>query len=190
VKKLLLTTTLTLSTMIASTTMCIKKNHNDPSNIESQKFDNGECAGKYSINEMKTKGWSIKDIQIKNDTYIYILSKENSQAIDYNKISASLDKYTKQDIRQKELIEGEKYYQLKCQSCHGLKGELKAFNSSRPLNTLSFDAMKESIRGYEWGEYNRGMALVMEPYARMMVQEDLRKIYIYLQHKNNLTKSK
>ena len=32
--------------------------------IESIALDGGECAGKYSINDMKAKGWSVDDIEL------------------------------------------------------------------------------------------------------------------------------
>ena len=43
----------TASILSAATTMCYKKDHLDPSTIETIPLDGGECAGKLSVNQMK-----------------------------------------------------------------------------------------------------------------------------------------
>ena len=179
--------------LLANTTMCYKNNHNNPATIEQQIFDGGECQGQNSIDDMKANGWEISDIKLSNGdngfNYIYILkkssnSKVSNQKIDYQKLSKNL-KQTQDKIQyEKDIIDGKRYYTKNCQQCHGLKGELKSMGTSRPLNTLSFDEMVDSIRGYEYNEYDRGMAIIMIPYANLIIQNDLKKISIYLQSIN------
>ena len=36
--------------------MCFKENHKSMSTIENTPLDGGICAGKYTVNDMKTKG--------------------------------------------------------------------------------------------------------------------------------------
>lgn len=69
----------------ASTTMCFKESHSSMATIESIALDGGECAGKYSINDMKAKGWNVDDIKIsqtpKGMSFIYILKSPNHSKV-------------------------------------------------------------------------------------------------------------
>ena len=78
-KKAILSTILLLgsTSLLADTTMCFKENHKSMSTIENTPLDGGICAGKYTVNDMKTKGWSVDDIKISQTatgmSFIYVL---------------------------------------------------------------------------------------------------------------------
>jgi cytochrome c553 len=64
-------------------------------------------------------------------------------------------------------------------------GELKAMNSSRPLNSLSLEDFQIAIRDYGLDQYDRGMAFVMKPYASMLIDKDIKAVYEYIKRINN-----
>ena len=78
-KKAILSSILLLSasSIFADTTMCFKENHQSMSTIENTPLNGGACLGKYTVNDMKTKGWSVDDIKISQTAtgmnFIYIL---------------------------------------------------------------------------------------------------------------------
>ncbi|MDD2290970.1 MAG: hypothetical protein PHV52_01715 [Aliarcobacter sp.] len=207
-KKAILSTIILLgsTSLLADTTMCFKENHQSMATIENTPLDGGVCAGKNTVNQMKAKGWSVDDIKISQTatgmSFIYILKTTttpttttnftgNQEQLEAN-IIAKLEKKKEEEIKVKKIEEeknlvgdGEKYYLNKCQSCHGAKGELEAKGSSRPLNTLSVEDMRYSISGYMDGDYNRGMASIMQPIANAVTQKDLEKVHAYLNKINN-----
>ena len=122
-KKAILSTILLLgsTSLLADTTMCFKENHKSMSTIENTPLDGGICAGKYTVNDMKTKGWNVDDIKISQTTngmsFIYILktatavtnnSSSNftgSQAQMEANIIAKLEK--KKEVEEKAKVEKE-----------------------------------------------------------------------------------
>ncbi len=70
----------------AKTTICYKQAWNSPSTIESTELDGGLCKGEFSFNQMKEKGWSLKDLKIEKAktglNYIYTLTDEEIISID------------------------------------------------------------------------------------------------------------
>ncbi len=180
----------------ANTTMCYKNNWNDPSTIESEKLDGGECKGEKSIGQMKNEGWSVDDIKIssgdKGFNYIYIFkynkTKQNdnntSLNIDYKQLAVSIEENKKDEQAKENLKEGKKLYVKLCEQCHGKKGELRAKGTSRPLNSLSIDDIKESIKGYNRQDYDRGLAILMRPYANLVNNIKLEQIKLYLDSVN------
>ncbi len=181
------------STMLnASATMCYKNNHNDPSSIENETLDGGECKGEYTLTQMKEKGWIVDDMKVsikdESTNYIYILKKDKSEKkvavsgeIDYKKLAEGLQKQ-KEKQEEIDMIErGRVFYSKTCIACHGEKGEIEVRNTSRAINTLSLEEMKESLWGYQWKEYDRGWARIMEPYANLIVEKDTEAVYKYLQ---------
>lgn len=62
----------------AKNTICYKNNWTSPSTIETIPLDGGECQGKYSVENMKEKGWNIIDIKVETKensiNYSYLLS--------------------------------------------------------------------------------------------------------------------
>ena len=47
------------SFLLADTTMCFKENHPSMATIETVPLNGGACGGKYSINDMKKKGYLL-----------------------------------------------------------------------------------------------------------------------------------
>ena len=79
------------------------------------------------------------------------------------------------------LVGGKSIFTSRCQSCHGAKGQKEAYNRSRPLNSLTLEQMKTSIRGYQNNNYDRGLASLMTPYANQLMMTDVEAIYNYIQ---------
>jgi len=186
--KYLITTLMLTTIAFSQTTMCYKNNWNDPATIEQQIFDGGDCKGINTIEQMKLDGWTIDDIKLsaKNDqiNYIYILKKSSttiSKDINYKQISKNIKIQEKQKLEEKQLNRGKEYYIKTCQKCHGKKGKLETSGTSRPLDTLSLEELKISIRGYTLNEYDRGLGILMIPYASLVSEDDLTNIYEYLQ---------
>lgn len=194
----------TASLLSASTTMCYKKDHFDPSTIETIALDGGECSGKLSVNDMKKSGYHVDSMKMQDSTngfnYIYIFKNDVQKQHTVGSLVSPVagisdDQLTQQlnRIRNKEKIEiekieikkskesGKKLYISKCSNCHGKIGEKEAYNLSRPLNSLSLDEMKISINDYVLGEKDNGMALIMTPYANLITEKKLESIYNYIQ---------
>jgi cytochrome c553 len=197
IKSLTLLTLVSSSFVYAQTTMCFKENHTSMTTIESTALDGGLCDSKKSVNDMKKDGWIIDDIKItpssKGSNYIYIFKKDipTISTLDQEKleqrIMAKLEKRKKEEIEiKKQAIlqrmskNGKQIYIDKCQKCHGEKAEKRAYNTSRPLISLNLDDMQQSIRDYNVGDYNRGNAMVMKPYANFLTASKVKQIYSYI----------
>lgn len=208
-KKAILSTILLLgsTSLLADTTMCFKENHKSMSTIENTPLDGGICAGKYTVNDMKTKGWSVDDIKISQTatgmSFIYVLktattvtnnSSSNfvgNQAQMEANIIAKLEKKKEEEIKAKEIqeikeaaIDGENIYVNKCQNCHGTNGEKSAYNSSRPLKDLSIEDMNESVKNYKNGRVDSTTATIMTPYANYLDPKTIKGIHGYLNKLN------
>lgn len=207
-KKAILSTILLLSStsLLAETTMCFKENHKSMTTIESTPLDGGICNSKFSVNDMKAKGWSVDDIKISQTAngmnFIYILKTASSvqatpviagnQADMEARIIEKLEKKKVEEQKakvEKELkdaqIDAQKIYTSKCQTCHGENGEKKAYNSSRPLKDLSLEDMEESIKDYKNGTKNSGNATIMAPYASFVDYKEIKGIHAYINKINN-----
>lgn len=95
-KILLASTTIFLSAnMYAKTTICYKNEWTKPSIIGKMKLDGGECNSEFSIQEMKNKGWNLKDIKItsgeKGLNYQYVLTTDEIIKIDNKKIVKNIE---------------------------------------------------------------------------------------------------
>ena len=206
-KKTILSTILLLSStsLLAETTMCFKENASMIT-IESTPLNGGACNGKYTVNDMKAKGWSVDDIKISQTTngmnFIYILKTASSiqatpviagnQADMEARIVEKLEKKKVEEQKakvEKELkdaqIDAQKIYTSKCQTCHGENGEKKAYNTARPLKDLSLEEMEESIKDYKNGTKNSGNATIMAPYASFVDYKEIKGIHAYLSKINN-----
>lgn len=85
-KLLILCSTILLSqTLNAKMTTCYKNNWSSPSTIKQTKMSGGECADKFTIDEMKQNGWNIYDIKIESSkngmNYTYILTDEKEKVM-------------------------------------------------------------------------------------------------------------
>lgn len=207
-KKAILSSILLLGTtsIIADTTMCFKENHVSMSTIENTALNGGACEGKYSINDMKAKGWIVDDIKISQSAngmnFIYILKiasapVQSSQFVGNQaqmeaNILAKLE--AKKEAEEKAKVEKElkdaaiiakELYINKCQTCHGTNGEKRAYNSARPLRDLSQEDMQESIKNYKVGKVDSMNANIMAPYANFIDYKEIKGIYAYLKELNN-----
>lgn len=191
--------------LYAETTMCFKEN-GSMTTIESTPLNGGACNGKYTVNDMKAKGWSVDDIKISQTAsgmnFIYILKTASTvqatpvvvgnQADMEARIVEKLEKKKVEEEKakvEKELkeaqIDAEKIYTTKCQSCHGTNGEKSAYNSSRPLKNLSVEDMQEAIKDYKVGKVNSTNATIMTPYANFIDNKEIKGIHAYLNKLNN-----
>jgi len=177
-------------------TMCFKKSHTNLETIETVKLDGGLCSGKNSKVDMQNKGWYVKNINIKDDYYIYIFKKErktiskiddNSKETIKSEIISELKMKKEEEITEikkqinlKEYTKGEKIYLKKCSSCHGMKGEVKIVNTEA-LQNISLDRFKHAISGYRIGSYNLGNSSEMRPYSMIITTSEIKAIYKYLQ---------
>ena len=208
-KKAILSSMLILSstTIFAETTMCFKENAS-MTTIESTPLNGGACNGKYTVNDMKAKGWNVDDIKISTTAtgmnFIYILKTATASApttssnfvgnqaqMEAN-IIAKLEKKKQDEIKAKEIqeikeaaIDGENIYKNKCQACHGATGEKSAYNTSRPLKNLSVEEMSDSIKDYKNGAVASQNAILMAPYANYVNENILKGIHGYLNKINN-----
>lgn len=205
-KKVILSSILLLGTtsIFAETTMCFKENAS-MSTIEITPLDGGVCNGKFSVNDMKAKGWSVEDIKISQSStgmnFIYILKTASApvqssqfvgnQAQMEANILAKLE--AKKEAEEKAKVEKElkdaaviakELYTNKCQTCHGANGEKRAYNAARPLKDLSLEDMEESIRNYKVGKVSSMTASVMAPYANFIDYKEIKGIHAYLQSIN------
>ncbi len=192
---------ITSASLFAQTTMCFKENHASMLTIESTPLDGGACASTKSINEMKNEGWSIEDIKIESakngKNYIYILKKDSGtiSTLDEEKLEEKilqkLENRKKQELatKKKEIKirmskDGKRLYINKCQNCHGEKAD-KIYGPSRALTKLNLFDFKTAIRDYNLGEYDRGQAFIMAPYANLMDSQDIKNVYSYIQSLKN-----
>ncbi|MGE4381884.1 MAG: cytochrome c [Arcobacter sp.] len=205
-KKVILSSILLLSStsIFAETTMCFKENAS-MSTIEKTPLDGGVCNGKFSVNDMKAKGWSVDDIKISQSqtgmNFIYILKTASApvqssqfvgnQAQMEANILAKLE--AKKEAEEKAKVEKElkdaaviakELYTNKCQTCHGANGEKSAYNTARPLKDLSVEDMQESIKNYKVGKVDSMNANIMAPYANFVDYKEIKGIHAYLQSIN------
>lgn len=204
IKSISIISLLASSTLLAQTTMCFKEKHNSMSTIESTNLDGGECKGSFSLNDMKQKGWSVDDIKITtlpNGTYNFIYILKDGQNVSSNvttnsnlsesqleaKIVKRMEEKKAQEDKEAEIKtrvelekKGEELYISKCQSCHGQKGELEARGFSRPLNSLSLEESQRAIKDYNNGNYDRGLAYLMQPIATGLTYRHLEEVNAYL----------
>lgn len=185
--------------LLANTTICYKKNYSDITNIESQNFKGGKCRGDESIESMKIKGWLVEDIKIKNldngnYDFVYILKKTTKKQvenkinsnIDYAKLAQKTDEYKQEKQKKSDYELAVKKYQIHCISCHGKKGEIEAYGTSKKLYILSKDEFIENMDDYRWDNgLNKGKAYLMQPSAKFTTKEIDGYIYDYLMKQQN-----
>jgi len=190
----------TASLLSAATTMCYKKDHIDPSTIESISLDGGKCAGKLSVADMQKDGYQIDSMKLQDGkngfNYIYIFSKNTQNTMPMAssagvvltdaQLTARLEKIqAKQKVEEKKkqtvssYEDGKKLYESKCRSCHG-DGTIQAYNRARPLKNLSVEQMEVSIRRISNGTGINSMSILMKPYADALTSKEINDVYTYL----------
>lgn len=202
--KIALSGILCASLATASTTMCFKKDHIDPSNIDSIPLEGGECQGMFSVEDMKKQGYNVSDIKItvgdNGMNYMYVFTKQTVVIGDANtKVEAGVQVLTKEqlkeylsELKEEEKIEqqrkeqlgdialGKEVYTSQCASCHGNKGEIKAYNIARPLNTLSFEDIENAIEDYDLDRRKGQYVFLMKPYATGLTDAKLKGVAAYI----------
>ncbi len=194
----------TLALLNGSSTMCFKKNHQDPSTIETVALDGGKCAGIKNVSDMKKDGFVVEDIKIKIAAdgldYIYIfktaqpLSSKNIETINNNEamtkdqikeymqqLNVQNKEKSKKKKKQDSLKLGKTLYTSICYKCHGIKADISAYNTARPLNTLSIEQIQISFRDYANNDKDNGMAILMRPYASKLNANDILNVATYIQ---------
>jgi len=190
----------TASILSASATMCYKKEHLDPSTIETVALSGGECNDRLSVNDMKKDGYQVDSMKIQNGVngfnYIYVFQKENNRIGSVSQSSVSL---TKEDLKvqlielQKEqkiekekeekissIQNGKKVYDSTCKKCHG-NGKIVAYNRARPLVELTENEFGLALGEFRLGERKSSVSLLMTPYANLLGHKDEKDIYNYIQ---------
>jgi len=202
ISKLIISTSLITTSVLAQSTMCFKKNVQDITLLEDIKLNGGECKSAYSLNDMKKDGWKVSDIKINNNDYIYILKKgsdipwsgtiADTEALE-ERLLQKMETKRKKEIQEKKRIaqelliqNGKSFYQSKCQSCHGKNGEDEP-HFSRKLKDLTFNDFDNAMNGYRSGLYDRGSATVMKGFALTSSKEDVINVYEYLKSINTNT---
>lgn len=206
-KKAILSTILILgsTSLLADTTMCFKENHQSMATIENTPLDGGACNGKNTINQMKEKGWSVDDIKISQTAtgmnFIYILKTATATAtsnfsgnqvqMEANIIAKLEQKKVAEEKAKVETelkeakVDAKNIYVNKCQSCHGLNGEI-ARGGSRALKDLTIEQMDESIKDYKIGRIDRMSATTTAPiHINNLDTKTIKGIYGYLKELNN-----
>jgi len=172
-------------------TLCYKNNYNDMGTIENVAFLGGECKGKKSISDMKNEGWIVDDIQIKNENgafnFVYILKNETflkqnaPQKIDYKELAKEIENQKRVENAIDYLVDGEKAYIEHCAVCHGKKGELEP-HGTRAINQFTYEEMSNLLYTYSKGEYEGNMGIVMEPFAVILTEDEIKGVVKYLEN--------
>jgi len=190
----------TASLLSASATMCYKKDHLDPSTIETVALSGGECKDAYSVEDMKKNGYAVDSMKIQNGTngfnYIYVFQKDTPQNLQLlsatgnitddelmqrlEKIQTKQVEIKKEEQRITTMANGKNLYESTCKRCHG-DGSISAYNLARPLKEMSLEEMEIAMRDYQVGGKDNGMAILMQPYATLVTKKDIEGIYNYLQ---------
>ena len=124
------------------------------------------------------QGVSINDDTNDNVNIDKIMAQVESQNLQKEKINQKLKE---SQLAQEIISNGQTLYTAKCQSCHGKKAQKSAYNRSRALNSLTLEEIETSIRGYLMDEYDRGLAILMKPYAVSLSDKDVKDVYQYIQ---------
>ena len=191
----------TVSLLSAETTMCFKKNHFDPTTIETIPLQGGKCEGVFSVKDMKEQGYTVSDIKISDGesglNYIYVFQKEdmlNSAIINGRPMGKEeLRSYLKEINREEQMKklkeekegnikEGKAFYEAHCVECHGQKGELNAYGTSKPLKNMTFEQMSRAINDYEYNDRMGSNAFVMKQYVGIITDDRLKNISAYLKN--------
>ena len=180
------------SFVMADTTMCFKKDWMDPSTIETTTLDGGKCASSKSLTDMKADGWAVEDIKISSGkagmNFMYVLKKGGSVILSDGDLEARLNQIQdKREAKSKEIkiakakANGGNLYKKTCAKCHGVNGEIEAYNTSKPLNTMSADDIKQAMLDYEYNDKDNGRAMIMQPYSVILSKEELAQVSAYIQ---------
>lgn len=74
---------------------------------------------------------------------------------------------------------GEALYK-KCAACHGLNGEKKALNKSKPLLGMDKVTIVGALKGYKDGSYGGAMKGLMKGQVAGLSESDIKKVSEYI----------
>jgi len=77
--------------------------------------------------------------------------------------------------------QGKEVYYQKCVSCHGVNGEKEAIGTSRAINTLSQEEVKNALTGYANDTYGGKFKNLKRGMARTLSKEDIDALSVYIQ---------
>ena len=201
-KKAIFTSLILCGSLLADTTMCFKENHQSIATIESTALNGAACEGKYSINDMKKKGWVVDDIKITQTSngasYIYILKTKDHtnkfaavapSGISQEQMEANILAKLEAKKEQEEALRVEKeqenlkeqaqlLYVNQCQSCHGAKGEIRKGDSR--LRDLSQAQMENALKEYVLGIGEKGSSIYAPTHINFLDNNNIKGIKAYL----------
>lgn len=186
------------TSLFADITMCFKENHPSLTTIEDVPLNGGACEGKYSINDMKKKGWVIEDIKINGSNYVYILKTQDhgktvagvapsgvSQEQMEANILAKLEAKQEAEAAAKIAKEAEEVsadardiYISQCQNCHGEKGELN--KGGTRLKDLSIADMEAAVKDYKLGTGDKASSIYGPTHINFLDDKRIKSIKAYL----------
>lgn len=199
------------TSLMAQTSMCFIENHSSMSTVESTPLNGGACEGKYSISDMKAKGWTVDDIKISQTTngmnFIYVLKSADhanvapvaavavgSTAINQEQLEANImakletKKIAEEKVKvQEELkaaqIDAKAIYTNNCQSCHGEKGEVVK-SGFKAIRTLSTTDMEETLKDYKLGREDKASSIYAPAHVNYLDTKTIKGIKAYLDSVN------
>jgi len=129
----------------------------------------------------------INDTVSKDSVYddnTYISPNSQMTKANYN----TFKKYEEEEKKEKalkkkkeEVKKASSLYEKECQSCHGKKGEIEAYNSSRALNSLTKEEFTTALWEYYMDQKDNGFAIIMKPISERLTKDNIKNIYNYLQ---------
>ena len=73
----------------------------------------------------------------------------------------------------------------KCATCHGQKGEKKAFDRSRPIGNLSEEEIKTSLQKYKKGSFKTPLKKIMHIESKRFTDDEISDLAKFIAHLKN-----
>ncbi|WP_024955313.1 c-type cytochrome [Sulfurospirillum arcachonense] len=98
---------------------------------------------------------------------------------------------TAEELKYANVEQGERLYQRKCASCHGVKANSNKYATPRKLSTLKPLKIVELLEGYQSnydGKFGGSLRNIMKPQADGLVSDEMQSIAVYIYTLNHDTK--
>jgi cytochrome c553 len=96
---------------------------------------------------------------------------------------------TAEELKYADIAKGERIYKKTCIKCHGANAEKRAYNTSRPLNSLTPMKIVEQIEKYQLEDnYGGSMRFIMKPYADNLSSTEYQSVAVYIYSLNHDSK--
>jgi cytochrome c len=139
--------------------------------------------------EAKMQTLMFLDLDSKNGQEIKQLVEQQFgkklQDIDGIVIKQVQQKEPELKVSQSVINNGKNVYKKVCSKCHGKKADIKAYGKSRKLTQFSPTKLQELMKGYKDGKLDRGMAVIMNSFAKQINDEESFAISHYIQTLKN-----